>query len=358
MHIHRRHPKLPEEVKAKRFLRSQGSEQSEEAKEPPIAKKPVNPKVVALSRSKSYAGQFQYACVLFDGKAFPEHSEEEKAQDVKSATDIFEHLSLCGYKDAQEFLGNMYLYGNHVDVDVEKGVQLLERAAIQGSHESLRTLGSGYFAGAFGIPEDKRIAMKWFRLGCNVEDPECMTFYGSYLLIGLEDPENPQKFIVPQNEKEGFKMLRKAAARGSGGAWNKLGQCFMNGMGTEVDAQEAFRCFTLAGEMNHGGGLYHLFLCYTNEDIDPKLEHNIQKGMDALRRSAEAGFEKAQVSLAVAYLRGTMIKQNLSEAMRWAQILQKKGGDFFDPLVHEIERYQRMEAESIPTIPEEAEETP
>ena len=93
---------------------------------------------------------------------------------------------------AQNYLGNIYLYGNeelNVSVDLEKGVEYLNKAAEQDQVNAMTTIGWNYFLGDKGAEQNNEEAIYWNKrasdLGFSIATYNMGFFYYSGL-AGLE----------------------------------------------------------------------------------------------------------------------------------------------------------------------------
>jgi hypothetical protein len=77
---------------------------------------------------------------------------------------IYESLSNEGFALAQWWMGTAFLHGlSGIQQDVNKGVELLSKAAEQQEPSSSFDIGKMYWDGTHGKPKDKREAMKMMR---------------------------------------------------------------------------------------------------------------------------------------------------------------------------------------------------
>lgn len=68
-----------------------------------------------------------------------------------------------GKPDAQRMLGQLYTFGQEVDMDRPRGMELYRRAAMKGDGASQATLGIAYERG-LGVTQDLPVAYAWFQM--------------------------------------------------------------------------------------------------------------------------------------------------------------------------------------------------
>ncbi|MEM7121802.1 MAG: tetratricopeptide repeat protein [Pseudomonadota bacterium] len=83
--------------------------------------------------------------------------------DQAAALAIWQPLAEAGDADAQNALGDMYLYGRGVPRDAEAAIGWYEQAAAQGHADAQNHLGVIY-ANGFGVDVDRVTAFMWWKL--------------------------------------------------------------------------------------------------------------------------------------------------------------------------------------------------
>ena len=84
----------------------------------------------------------------------------------------FSELAEAGSAKAATYLAEMFLRGEGAPQDIEKGLQLLERAASWGHANAAYNLGALHRSGAYGVPKDPEKSKRYFQLakelGCEL----------------------------------------------------------------------------------------------------------------------------------------------------------------------------------------------
>ena len=113
-------------------------------------------------------------------------------------------------------------------------------SAEQGNAKAQTTLGILYATG-WGMPQDHKEALKWFRLAAEQGNAVAQVNLAFSYDFGQD---------VPQDHKEALKWFRLAAEQGYSKGQNGLGILYENGQGLPQDYKEAAKWFRLAAEKN------------------------------------------------------------------------------------------------------------
>ena len=100
-------------------------------------------------------------------------------------------------------------------------------------------LGELYAEGGWGVKQDPKEAVKWFRKAAKQNDPDAQYKLGECYFDG---------FGVTPKKAEAVKWFRKAAKQGSRKAQTKLGECYEHGWGVRRNLTAAQRWFKKAAE--------------------------------------------------------------------------------------------------------------
>ncbi len=140
---------------------------------------------------------------------------------IPRAVEHFRKSAELGFPLAQATLGSLCLKGLEIPGhDIPKGIDLLSTAARSRSLSARFNLGMAYYNGD-GVPKNVSQASRWFRLAVKQNFSEAQYTLGVLLLDGEEN--------FPKEEKEGFRLLKLAAAQGHLAAKEQL---YKRGMGT------------------------------------------------------------------------------------------------------------------------------
>ena len=180
-----------------------------------------------------------------------------------------------GNADAMNDLGSLYYGGDRgFPQDFDKAVRYYTMAAEHGCRVSQENLGYCYYYGRNGEPDYEK-AFHCFALGAF--DGHLISLYkiGDMYLNG---------YYVQKNEKEAFyiymrcldTMTEEAEKYAAGPVYLRLGKMFLNGIGTEENLKNALICFQKAEAF-----LYDMVL-----DGDIKYKKSLEA---AIRGHAETG---------------------------------------------------------------------
>lgn len=146
------------------------------------------------------------------------------------------YLSLAanqGEQEARTALAYLYENGLGVAKDETKALRMYRTAARGGSVNAMFHTGVCYEFGT-GTRADPAKAAEWYRKGAEAGDAFAMERLGH--LLFQEDPE------------EGFEWFLKAALEGVSTAMGTVGFCYLNGAGTERNAEEAGKWLRMAAD--------------------------------------------------------------------------------------------------------------
>ncbi len=213
---------------------------------------------------------------------------------------------------AQYELGVLYLRGEAVPQDLEKGVSFIQSAAEQGAPAAQRTLGLLYARG-HGVSADLHDAVFWWKKAAVGGDPKAQYYLGfAYSRDGRIEP-NPQ---------EAVSWYLKAAEQGVAEAQYELAQMYASGTGTTEDLNAAIFWYGHAAGGGHVGAQYELGNCYAH---GAGVERNMKEAARYYKYAANRGYVEAQYALALLYDSGESVSKDLSSAAGWFQLAAEQG---------------------------------
>ncbi|MBU0992502.1 MAG: SEL1-like repeat protein [Proteobacteria bacterium] len=206
--------------------------------------------------------------------------------------------------EAQYGLGWLYLKGQGVQKDVNKGIGWIEKAAEQDFAAAQHDLGVIYSKGEL-IPGDPHKAVYWFERAASQEFAEA-----KYRLGWLFLRDNP----VEENITKGLGWLKKAADQGLSTAQYDLGVIFAEPVFVKKDIHAAFQWYTKAADQGLAVAQHNLAYFYLN---GTGVEKNVVKGFEWLRRAAEQGLADSQYDLGIFYSQGTYGDRDAALGAAW-----------------------------------------
>lgn len=213
--------------------------------------------------------------------------------------------------DAQTILGYQYMYGDGVAKDIDKAIELLEKAHGQGSAYACFLLGkiyhfdpqkksrftaSGYYVWAIemGSTEAKRYrADMYMDTG---EYKEALNLYVRALKEGcVESAFNAANMFeygrgCEVNDELAFNLYLHAAENGLMMAQHNVGAYYYNAKYVEKDIQKAFDWYLKAANQGSAMSQHNIGLMYFNGDLPQDLEVSLEW----FKKSLENGYKNAE----------------------------------------------------------------
>ena len=154
--------------------------------------------------------------------------------------------------------------------------------------------------------------------------------------------------VIPYDAEKTFHWVSKAAQKGYELAQHLLGGLYLNGVGTEIDYQEAIYWFEESIKNNVHESEIGLFQCY--EQGGYGIEQNFHKAFQHLRNHAlRTDNVNSKFEVAIRLFDGHGVEENKDEAFKWFQKVAN---------TDTVGRYYNDEIDGVviwvQTIPEEA----
>lgn len=143
-----------------------------------------------------------------------------------------------GYSPAMTYLGTLYWYGRHVDLDRGRAVKLYTQAMVLGDPHSTANLGFAYFEGA-EVEQDRERALGLLTKAAEAGHADAALWLGVRYLAGEEG--------LPRDESEAVRVLEACSSiEEDGDALFTLAELVRDGRGTKKNLQRALELFELA----------------------------------------------------------------------------------------------------------------
>ena len=247
----------------------------------------------------------------------------------------FHYIPACGR------LGASYLNGEGCKKDVEKGLELLEKAAMAGDGSAAGILGDYYSSEKEGNDTDKaarfyemaldngkdialydlgmlfrkkdpRKACDYFRRGFKNSDVRCSIEYALMKIDGIG---------CKKDEELAFKIFLKYAEAGNDYMMGWVGDCYHRGIGVNPDLRKAREWFQRGHEKKNAFCTYRLAeFYYFGITVMPDPEY----AMELLRKSFERGGREAAYKLGDIYEHDKELK-SIPDAIYWYMAGAEKG---------------------------------
>ncbi|WP_338793762.1 hypothetical protein [Bernardetia sp. MNP-M8] len=298
---------------------------------------------------------------------------ENEEPDFEKAIHHFTVAANLDYPVAHYELSKATLYGNGIEIDTQKGLEMLHqdleneifdaavdialyyeantdernpekafeymKKAVEDANApyAMYKLGLYYYSG-FGVEENNEEAKKYYQLAVNNNY--------QYANIPLGNMEFWQE-TEGSKEENGFEYYVKAAEFGY---YNYgLGMCYKYGIGTERNLDKAYQALKQGHEQGDILAKYHLGMCYLEGDGTSKNEtqsfelfesiaeynnaakyqlakayldgkgtdKNVETGAKYLQEVAQEDYAPAQYDLGNLYLVGNGVEENTELAVEW-----------------------------------------
>lgn len=203
-------------------------------------------------------------------------------------------------------LGRCYRLGRGVKKDVEKGLDLIKKAADSGSINACVEMAE-YYA-------DQKNAEESFEYFMKASDENGYAAYrvGVAYLSGIG---------IEKDEQEALDFFTTAADMGEAGGFWGLGACFIRGIGTDKDIYQGYKCMEKAAELGminaqHLVGILLKDGKYTGRDSEAAAKW--------LQMAANSGYTPSMVTLGTMII-NQRIERPPHEAVQWFEKAAKAG---------------------------------
>ena len=183
------------------------------------------------------------------------------------------------------------------------------------SHNSIlqAAIGKRYYFG-IDVSENGSEAKKFFEKSANQDNAEGLCYLADCYIYGVG---------TEVNEKKGFKLVEKAYSIDSGDdeILNLLADCYRYGWGTIQDINRAIEYYKATKWS--GDALLSLGVIYFNGESG--ISENKTLGFQYFEKAAEEGNARAMFNLGFCYENGIACSQNHDEAYTWYQKSSRAG---------------------------------
>lgn len=226
--------------------------------------------------------------------------------DVDRAMDLFDRAIDAGNVEAEVDLGDAYLNGTGVRVQIDRAVSLFEDAVTKAPDNAAANLrlGNIHSQGLIGQPDQARAA-QFYEAAANSGSTSAQRAIGLQYLWGNG---------VPQDARQAEFWLQSAADNGSSNAYSDLAILKSAAMGTEIDAQSAFSFNYEAAKRAYVPAMIEVGIALVQGFGVPA---DALAGTSWLKRAAELGSNVAMYDLYEIYSNGYGTSQDTAEASRW-----------------------------------------
>jgi TPR repeat protein len=221
--------------------------------------------------------------------------------------------------------------------DVHKAIHFYEKAAKLGHVDAQLNLGRFYFVGD-GVEQDYVKARKWIKKAAAHGSHQGLFLMGALYDGGLG---------LKPNTKKAIECYELSVAGGYACAMHNLGCIYLYGQGVEPDVARSTELFRRGAELNHPPSLCNLGAAYS---FGRGVEKDIKEAVRLFRESAIRGYAVAQMNMAGSLAFGSGCRKNIPLSYAWANIAEQvseKARRFLAEELAGITPKQRAEGEGL-----------
>ncbi|KAK8880701.1 hypothetical protein M9Y10_003387 [Tritrichomonas musculus] len=217
---------------------------------------------------------------------------------------IYYYTLASDYGDikSQNRLGNIYLDGDYVSVDIKKSIHYFTLAAEKGCVNSQLSLGQLYFEGEH-VLRDIDKAIHFFTMAANNKDVISMNNLGIIYLTG--------EYVRPDIDK-GLYYIRMAANLNYEKSLFFLGDIYYKGKYVNRDIKKAINYFLLASRHNYSDAYLSLGNIYSDGKY---ISINISKAIKYYKMASDLNNIGAQFNLGLLYGEGKYVQADVKKAI-------------------------------------------
>ncbi|MFM9278519.1 metallophosphoesterase [Paenibacillus jiagnxiensis] len=252
-------------------------------------------------------------------------SKSTNETEIKKAINLLEKAEKAGSVKAKVFLGEIYIDGDYVNKNIEKGLEYLNYAVELNDSEAMRELGYRYLHG-LGLPSKESDALQLLNKSMLLGNKLAKTVLGhavvldklnidvSYGIQLLEESaieeSNAMRIMgkmllfgnrVEQDKERGEELVRNAYRKGDKGAGIQLARLMLDGVYLEKNVDEGKRILFELIDAEHEEAFIEEARRLI---IGNGLEKNIIKGLGQLNTLSDNGNLDAMYYLAQTILVG------------------------------------------------------
>ena len=243
-------------------------------------------------------------------------------KDYKTARELWLPLAEKGDSRAQFFLGFMHDFGFGVPEDDKEAVKWYRLAAEQGDSRAQLFVGIMYDSG-LGVPQDDLEAIKWYQLAADQGYDEARENILKLKQRNVQQAE--QGFseatkidlkLEQKNVQRALKVLTDDAEKGIAKAQHILGFLYDFGAKTPEDDQKAAKWYRLAAEQE---------LASVKTIVSELTKGNNLTVLKILVGDGENGVADAQIKLGAMYQFGFIVPEDDKKAAQWYRLAAEQG---------------------------------
>ena len=281
--------------------------------------------------------------------------------DAQKALEWYFKAAEQGHESAKEFIcfAGTYFDENKFDALCTSFKDILKRAK-DGNVEAQREAGFRLWLGIEGAPQDYKQSFNWLLKAAAQGDAAAQYMISVFYSSG---------YGVEVSKSEAFKWCKKSAEQGHESAQLDLGHMYSNGSGVSENLIEAFKWYKKAAINGNPKAQYITGIFYELKADEQQLKgstydvkdladgyhlemmKNRAEAHSLFLKSARQGFGDAQGALSAAYVSGKHGPENYIQAFVWASMAKaqgvEKGESLLSPLKVLMTLEQRAKAQEL-----------
>lgn len=259
-------------------------------------------------------------------------------EDPYKAASLYEKSALAGNAEAQLYWGVCLREGVGVESDLSEAFRFISASANQNNMQAIAVLGDCYLTGV-GVQKNYTEGFRLVNIAANNNIAEAQGSIGYSYYVGRG---------VSVDYRQAVAWWEKAANNGDIISMNNLGHCYVEGIGVSQNVEMGIQWLEKAAKSDYFDAIWELGCIYTNPRIygiqnkenegvaylnlldqnDFKaagyalaahyLRNNDSNlGIYYLERSANLGYDEAQIKLGEFYAEGNFVSKDDSKAFYW-----------------------------------------
>ncbi len=177
-----------------------------------------------------------------------------------------------------------------------------------------QTLVAEIFEQGLGVVRNRKDAAFWYEQAANSGDPSAMFKFSLMLMEGS---------VVPRDKKRADDLMKRAADAGNPSAQFNYAQVLVASLPGEKGLLEAMPYYEKSAEQGIADAQYALSQIYaTVKGVDPE---KAKRARMWLLRAARAGFDTAQLDMAIWLVNGVAGPRDLDAGFNWMKIAAGTG---------------------------------
>ena len=189
-------------------------------------------------------------------------------KDLAKAVELYQASADQNDSTGQWRLGYMYEYGDGIEKDFAKAVELYQDSAEQGNAEGQRCLGVMYYNG-MGVEKDYNKALDLFQSSAEQGNAEGQRCLGVMYDNGV---------VVNKDYNKALDLFQSSAEQGNAEAQYCLGMMYYNGRGVEKDYNKALDLFQSSAEQGNSDATNAIGCIFENSNNYTQAIHWYKKG--------------------------------------------------------------------------------